>query len=206
MHEYTQRVLNIPIIEQRTEEWYNLRENLLTASDVPTVIGDNKYKSKKKLLKEKCNLCMKFKGNKATEHGQRYESIALKKYEETYKDKCYETGLYIHPRYTWLGCSPDGITDSGILIEIKCPLYREIKHEVPECYKGQIQVQLECMDMDTCAFVQYKPAMNNKEEEFDVVMVQRDRKWFADKLPILQEFWDQVIKTRNQTIEIHLKT
>lgn len=42
----------------------------------------------------------------------------------------HEIGLHPHPVYNWLGGSPDGITESGKLLEIKCPMMRAIKDEV----------------------------------------------------------------------------
>ena len=41
--------------EQRTEEWYNIRHNMITASDVATALGVNKYQSVNSLIKKKIN-------------------------------------------------------------------------------------------------------------------------------------------------------
>lgn len=202
MHENTQRILNTTSVEQRTDEWYAIRNNLLTASDVPAAIGQNKYKSRNTLLKEKCGLTKKFYGNKATQHGQKYESVALKLYEQNYNDKCHETGLYVHPIHEWLGCSPDGISESGMLIEIKCPLYRNIQHEVPIHYYGQIQTQLECLDVDKCIFIQYKPETEYNDEIIDVIYVDRDREWFEEHLPTMKAFWQDVLHKRKSTIQL----
>lgn len=32
----------------------------------------------------------------------------------------WEVGLVVHPDLPWLGASPDGVTNTGRLIEIKC--------------------------------------------------------------------------------------
>lgn len=203
MHENTKRILQLDTIHQKTPEWYEIRNDLLTASDVPSALGQNPYKSRKQLLKEKCGLTKKvFKGNFATNHGQKYESVALSLYEKRYDDKCYETGLYIHPVYKWLGCSPDGISTSGRLIEIKCPIKRTISDAVPEHYYGQIQIQLECLDIEECLFIQYKPETFDCEEILNVSIVNRDRSWFETNLQSLKQFWEHVLDTRSKTINV----
>lgn len=198
MNKETLRVINLPTIVQRTEEWYATRHNLLTASDVPTVLGENKYKSKKTLLKQKLNLKKEIKITPSIQHGIDNENTAIEIYEEKYNDKCYETGLYVHPKYEWLGCSPDGVTYNGYLMEVKCPVYRKITNEVPSQYYGQIQVQLECMNMETCVFVQYM----YKEHDIHVQYVKRDKEWFERNLQEMRDFWELVKKTRKKTMFI----
>ena len=48
------------------------------------------------------------------------------------------------------------------------------------------------MDLEECDFIQYRP----DPYEFVVVKVKRDREWFAEKLPIMKAFWDQVLWAR----------
>jgi hypothetical protein len=105
--------------------------------------------------------------------------------------------------HLWLGGSPDGVTESGKLVEIKCPMMREIKAEVPEHYMPQLQLCMEILDLETCDFIQYKPADFNwpKGEEFVVVHVDRDRGWWDTNLPIMREFWDKVLYHREHGIE-----
>ena len=198
MNKDTDRVLKLPCITQRTTEWHNIRKNLLTASDVPAAIGDSKYKSINALLKQKCGLSKEFKGNYVTEHGVIFERKAIELYEQQYDDKCYDTGLYIHPDHAWLGCSPDGITEKGYLVEVKCPVYREINDDIPVHYYGQIQTQLECLDVETCVFIQY----HHKTEKLHVSFVPRDREWFSTNFPKMKEFWDNVIRTRKSIIDV----
>lgn len=186
------RILNEYQIEQKSEEWYNRRSKLLTASDCGTVLGINPYKTRKKLLQEKLGKSKKlFKGNFITEHGHKFEPIAIEKYSVACNDKVYDTGLYIHPAYKWLGASPDGITASGKLVEVKCPFKREIKHEVPCYYYPQIQVQLEVCDIDECVFIQYKPKTNDQEEVLDILTVPRDKMWFENNFKLLEDFWNE---------------
>lgn len=192
---------------------------MLTASDVATALGENHYETPQKLLLRKV-FKLKWGGNAATEHGTRLEPIARDLYDERYNHKSHEIGLVQHPVHKWLGGSPDGVTEDGLLIEIKCPLTRKIESKVPKHYMPQIQLLLEILDLEECDFIQYRPggtireqdecrACNlgvsgrcdctyrdvpdpKKPEEFNIVRVQRDRGWFERALPVLEAFWDKV--------------
>ena len=118
-------------------------------------------------------------------------------YDARHGQTSHEIGLVQHPVYKFLGGSPDGITESGRLLEIKCPLTRKIKPEVPVYYLPQIQLLLEIMDLEVCDFVQYK---EGPPEEFVVVEVPRDRVWFEKYLPVMKAFWDDVLTLRQKGI------
>ena len=46
--------------------------------------------------------------------------------------------------------SPDGISELGIMLEIKCPFKIKIDGSIPEQYWMQIQGQLEVCDLEEC--------------------------------------------------------
>ena len=106
---------------RKSEEWLALRGKMLTASDAATAIGVNKYETPEGLLLKKCGLGEKFTGNAATRHGELYEDEARILYEERHGEVVHELGLCPHPVESWLGGSPDGVSESGKLVEIKCP-------------------------------------------------------------------------------------
>jgi hypothetical protein len=171
---------------------------MLTASDLATAIGDNPYEKPSDLIVKKCGH-NKWNGNAATEHGTRLEPIARDMYDAKYDQKSHEIGLVQHPVHKWLGGSPDGVTESGRLIEIKCPLTRKIEHKCPKYYLPQIQLLLEVLNLEACDFIQYRPAgflSPEAPEEFDVIEVVRDREWFARILPRAKAFWDEVLERR----------
>lgn len=200
MNYNTKRILDIDTIEQKTEKWYKQRYEMITASDIAAILNISPFMSRKRLLKQKTKDYNIEENNKTnnflTRHGNKYEHEALLKYETESGEKCYETGLYQHGTYKWLGASPDGITYNGKLIEIKCPLKREIKHEIPNYYYPQVQIQMEVCNIDECIFIQYKPSMNANDCEFDILEIKRDREWFEKTFPILQEFWNEVLYNR----------
>ena len=184
--------------EQRSQEWLDLRENMITASDAASAIGESRYESEDAFVKKKV-LRTKWAGNAATEHGTRLEPLVRDLYDAKYNRKSHEIGLVQHREYPWLGASPDGVTEDGILVEIKCPLSRKIEAKVPKHYWPQVQLQLESTDLEEGDFVQYRPAKNESSEaEFVVVRVQRDREWFAKALPVLERVWQRVLKGRAQ--------
>ena len=197
MHPRVQELLAQSYADQRSQEWLDLRGNLLTASDLATAIGLNPYEKPEGLLAKKCGAARPWAGNEATAHGTRLEPMVRDLYDMRHDQKSHEIGLVQHPVHKFLGGSPDGITESGRLLEIKCPLSRKIKPEVPGYYLPQIQLLLEIMDLEVCDFVQYK---EGPPEEFVVVEVPRDREWFAHYLPVMKAFWDRVLAMRKKGI------
>lgn len=177
--------------EQRSDEWLSLRRGILTASDAATALGLNPYEKPEKLVYKKCGF-ESFRGNAATLHGQKYESIARDMYMEKTGEVVHEIGLVVHPTIRWLGGSPDGVTESGKLIEIKCPVSRKITDAVPGHYMPQLQVLMDVLDLDECDFVQ----LNVTSGDFMITNVKRDREWFEDALPKLEAFWNRVLLRR----------
>lgn len=143
MHPNVAKLISKTYAEQRSQEWLDLRKNMLTASDCATAIGENKYEKPFDLLLKKCGKGKPFTGNAATEHGNKYEDEARILYEQRHNEVVHEIGLEPHPKYPWLGGSPDGITESGKLVEIKCPMSRQILPEVPKHYMPQLQLCME---------------------------------------------------------------
>lgn len=168
---------------------------MITASDVASAIGESRYESPDAFVKKV--LSLKWAGNAATAHGTLLEPLVRDLYDERTGRKSHEIGLVQHRKYPWLGASPDGVTEDGLLIEIKCPLTRKIEAKVPKHYLPQVQLQLEITDLEECDFVQYRPAVTEgAEPEFVVVRVKRDRDWFTKNLPAMKAAWDRIVKGR----------
>ncbi len=177
-------------IVQRSSEWYEKRKTMITASSAAnllvkddkvcdsyineyklhdTFVKDNRcanpYSSKKQYILDKC-VGSKFKGSAATYHGQKYEEIVTDIYRIENNTEVMEFGILTHPKYSWLGASPDGITPQGIMLEIKCPYRRAITGVPPFYYWIQVQFQLEVCDLDYCDFVEYQFIEVLSKEEF----------------------------------------
>lgn len=163
--------LNQP--EQRSKQWFDMRKNMLTASDIGALLGYSKYNNRNSVIKKKCGQGPVFRGNKYTLHGQKYEEIASQIYELRYNKKVDEYGLIQHPKIPILGASPDGISTDGIMLEIKCPPVRKITGEVPPHYWVQMQVQLQVCTLDQCDFIEclieeYDDEEDYKDDTFEI--------------------------------------
>lgn len=155
--EKLQALLQHPVIEQRSKEWYNIRKTLLTASDLAQAIGKGKFGTRKSLVESKAGLLHNpFPTHEALKWGVMYEAVALSYYRHYYNNiHVHEFGLIQHPSFPIFGASPDGISDIGIMVELKCPWRRKIvKGEVPEQYYLQIQGQLEVCDLEECDYLE----------------------------------------------------
>ena len=184
-------------IRQHTKLWFTTRTGLITCSDIAGVLGMSPYKNRKAVFKKKTGQSRPFKGNFATRRGTRLESEAIQVYENKMNKKVWpeDIGLTIHPDYPMIGGSPDGITMDGILVEVKCPVTREIiSNFCPEHYVPQVQVLLEIFDLDTAHFVQYRPGNIYTHTILDVTVIKRDRVFWSKALPVLIDFMKEVVE------------
>ena len=154
-----------PLIKQRTEEWFKLRENRLTASDLYDAVYHPITLIKKKLKNSSFNS----HSIPALKWGCMFEEVAANIYAHLNSTKINEFGLLVNDNINNFGASPDGITDEGIMIEIKCPYSREIKDKViPEKYYYQMQGQMAVCELDICDYIECKfKAFNNIDEYID---------------------------------------
>ena len=177
---------------QKSDAWLQMRHNMLTASDIGAclVVTDHELnlhdegtlalphthlklgkgcyprKTIKMYLREKCEPEKKFRGNSATMHGVKYEHVVVQLYEFKNAQIVNEFGLMPHAVYSFLGASPDGITNSGRMLEIKVPSSREVHGIPPIQYWIQMQMQMECCDLDVCDFVECKISEYLTEQEY----------------------------------------
>ena len=152
--------------EQKSEEWYRRRQQFITASTIASVCGDNPYEKRKTALKKKLAPDNAFSGNEATRHGNEYEPVAIEKYERTRVERVFSFGLLtsLNPGEDFIAGSPDGITASGRLIEVKCPYLRTPNGTVPSHYVHQIQTLLHILRLDVCDYIEYVPETWNSDE------------------------------------------
>ena len=149
--------------EQRSEEWYKIRERILTASSLADAIGEGHFCTREELLLQKCGGPRGEVPFEIVEWGVMYEPVATTFYEKLNNLTVLEFGLVPHPEFKIFGASPDGICDVdsppdyiGRMLEIKCPPKRNFTDEVPRHYWMQMQGQLESCDLEECDFLQVK--------------------------------------------------
>lgn len=147
---------------QRTEEWYNARNEMITASDCAQAIGQGKFGNQRDFFQKKVAPdTVPFNADvPPLVHGCKYEPVACSIYCARNNTKVIDFGLLRHPDIPFIGASPDGITEDGIMLEIKCPWRRVIDGTVPGQYYQQIQHQLDVCGLQECdyfevAFVEY---------------------------------------------------
>lgn len=158
--------------EQRTPAWYSYRRDLITASNAYKAFESQSMQNQ--LIYEKCQPMPVFdisapvaqiqmiNTNTTLHWGQKYEPLSVMIYEFLYNTKVGEFGCIKHPKYNFLGASPDGINinkDSdrfGRMLEIKNIVNREITGIPKKEYWIQMQFQMEVCDLDECDFLETK--------------------------------------------------
>lgn len=128
----------------------------------------NPYSSKKDFILKKRGEGKPFTGNIATRHGQKYEQVAQDIYRRLNGGvKIHEFGMIGHQEISFLGASPDGITETGKMLEIKCPYARIPTGVPPFHYWIQVQLQLQCCyKLDECDFIECVITEYNCEDSF----------------------------------------
>ena len=158
---------------QRTEEWYAFRHNLLTASSIWKVFSSESFVNS--IIYEKCKSRVEFTQlslNSPMHWGQKYEPISVKLYELAYNTSIDEFGCIQHPRYYFIGASPDGINVDktngryGRMLEIKNVVSRTITGIPKMEYWIQVQVQLETCDLNECDFLETKFTEYDSYDDF----------------------------------------
>ena len=69
MTQHVQFLQSIRSAGQKQPGWYRKRDRYITCSDWAAVLGENKYKSRAAVLRDKIGLGTPFHGNAATRHG-----------------------------------------------------------------------------------------------------------------------------------------
>ena len=152
-------LLKNPGITQRTPEWYTARESLLTASDMAQALGKGKFGTRDDLLWHKVLRTSKPRPGPGEfdpfSWGIMFEPIACQLYAASRNNiPVHDFGLLRHPTLACFGCSPDGVNDLGVMLEIKVPIRRKITGEIVEQYWIQMQGQMEVCDLNQCDFIE----------------------------------------------------
>jgi hypothetical protein len=110
--------------------------------------------------------------NSSLHWGQKYEPLSVMIYEDTFSTQVGEFGCMQHPKYSFLGASPDGINIDessekyGKMLEIKNVVSRVITGIPKNEYWIQMQLQMEVCDLDECDFLETKFTEYEDEDAF----------------------------------------
>jgi putative phage-type endonuclease len=163
------RIKKIQQIPQKTDPWYETKQHIVTATDVPVIMGCSPFKTPRDLYLEKCSPNGDVFVNNAIQWGIDHEPLAKREIQKSV-DHFLEIGLGVHPEYSSIGASPDGLVIIGSeiwLVEIKCPFNRQGTQSIPFHYWLQIQTQLfvwkrllEEKQLTLCGCIYYEYAFN----------------------------------------------
>ena len=168
-------IKNTPQPDQRTNEWYLFRWNLLTASSIWKAFDSESNQNR--LIYDKCKPIDLAKYNNVNINsplhwGHKYEPLSVMLYEKYYNTKVEDFGCIKHPLYDFLGASPDGIiTDErslrfGRMLEIKNVVSRKITGIPKYEYWIQMQIQMETCNLNECDFLETAFKEYDTEEDY----------------------------------------
>jgi putative phage-type endonuclease len=164
-----------PQPEQKTNEWYLFRHNLITASSAWKIFKSQSTINQ--IIVEKCKDIDVGKYNTVNtstpmHHGNKYEDVSIMFYEHKYNTTIHDYGCIQHDNYKFIGASPDGINVDpnsdryGRMLEIKNPTSREITGIPKEDYWIQMQLQMETCNLNECDFLETSFKEYESEEDF----------------------------------------
>ena len=181
-------------IVQGTAEWHEWRNQGIGASDAPAIMGENPWKTREQLFREKL-LGFNSSPNAAMARGTALEPEARRRYEQ-------RVGIQVRPaclqsmKIGWLRASVDGLaSDGGSVVEIKCgnSVYKHTasNHQVPEYYYGQLQHILAVTGLSKIDFWCYLPGRPEVH-----LHIGRENRYIDKLLEAEQEFWQEFLRRR----------
>ena len=169
------------IIEQRSEEWFQMRKGRITSSEIYKIMGKGDFSETAKtyLLEKVCEL---YGGvtepavGAALTWGTELEPVAIEHYEKLVEVKV-EKASFI-PIGDYYGGSPDGIVSTEGIIEVKCPFKsaNHFKHgminsaekfkKIAPNYYWQCISNMICAEAKWCDFISYDPRVKEEYRMF----------------------------------------
>ena len=169
------------IIEQRSEEWFEIRKGKITSSEIYKIMGkkDLSDTAKTYLLEKVCEYFGGFTEpaiGAALNWGTELEPVAIEYYEKLAKVKVDKASFI--PAGEHYGGSPDGLIGSEGIIEVKCP-YKSSNHfkhglidsaekfkDVAPGYYYQCVSNMICAGAQWCDFISFDPRVTEEYRMF----------------------------------------
>jgi hypothetical protein len=173
------RILSRPQVPQRTSEWYAQSKAVLTASEFSAILGSDRAVDSLVLQKisepvGSSNRLACLTGEMSPfDWGIRFEPVVKQILIAMWGAEILEVGRLVHETDKHLAASPDGLVQNaedsnriGRLVEIKCPVRRELTGKIPFEYWCQMQIQMEVADIDECDYVEVKLVSKYKDSDY----------------------------------------
>lgn len=172
---------------QRTEQWHAERAGKWTGSKFVDVLARNKKTGEplkcyydliwKVVTERMTGQATEGPSGYALAWGSDVEPFAREAYELETGNSVTETGFIVHPKYPFVGASPDGLVDEDGGIEMKCPKssivhLQRFDSGVPEEYVPQIQGCMWVTGRKWWEFVSYDP---RQQERFRMLVIRVER-------------------------------
>ena len=192
--------------EQKSDPWLQMRKQKITSTDTGILLN-GKQQDLQDFIDKKLGKPRTFFGNEATRHGEEMEPKAMDAFSKLYNINPILMNVLQHKEHPQFIFSPDGVTASGNIIEIKCPHSRIINGTIAFNYKCQVQLGIEIMRSHNfldckCFFVEYKPKNHGKQdwenEIISVKIIERDPEFFPNLLIKTKEIWDEIEAIKEQ--------
>ena len=166
-HAQLDELLGRKQLEQRTPEWYAQMSTIISASELGSLFAAPRQRATLVVSKtvppvpRQQPLAVPTDHSRAFDWGIRFEPVVKQIYEWKYGVTMKELGRLHHQTDPRCTASPDGLIYDcpknerrGRLIEIKCPVTREITGIIPKDYYAQMQMQLHVTGLDICDYVE----------------------------------------------------
>ena len=158
--------------EQQSEAWHQARLGRITGTRFKNLMSKESTASYQDLITDLACEIITGKAedayiNDLMQHGIDTEPVARKEYEAIFGIEVKQAGFIVpdedNPYHDWIGISPDGIFDDG-MIEIKCPkMSTHLEYiesgSLPSEYKYQVQGQLFVTGFKYCDFMSFVEGM-----------------------------------------------
>lgn len=195
-------------VEQRSEEWLELRRGIVTASTVGQLITASTVKPASNTESRALTLSLlteRIAGwveptyqSADMMRGVLCEPIARQAYSDRYLP-VVECGFVVNDDFGWrLGWSPDGLVGDEGGIEVKCPSAREhvrtiLTGEVPPQYMAQLQCALLVSGREFIDYVSFAGGL-----PLYVKCVTPDTRWHDAIVAAVNAFEDAALTMRNR--------
>lgn len=196
------QILNL---EQGTDEWFDARCGVITASNISKIITSTGKVSTSRagylnqVVSERITKELPvYKKSDAMQRGNDLEEQARNTFEFLTDLEVMEVGFC--KLDDWRGCSPDGLID-GSGLEIKCPLgHTQIKYlqagKLPTEYVPQVQWSMYITGRDTWHFYSYHPSIKDlhlvvKRDDDLIKTMEEETNRFIEEAQTLIDNWSK---------------